>query len=56
MKCRQIGFMVMLLESSGALSKGDADIGRAKVSPHRIELSDYTPIWQKRRRLLVTPE
>lgn len=39
----------MLMSVSEALSTGDADIGKADVQPHHIELTDYTPIWQKPR-------
>jgi hypothetical protein len=39
----------MLSNSSEALSKSDSDIGSARVSPHHIELTDNTPIWQKHR-------
>ena len=27
-----------------AISRGEFDIGKVKVSPHRIELTDSTPI------------
>ena len=33
-----------------AISRGEFDIGKAKVSPHRIELTDSTPIWMKPRK------
>lgn len=39
----------MLHDVKGALSKSDADIGKAKVTPHHIELTNNTPIWQKAR-------
>jgi len=39
----------MLRSSTKALSKNDADIGRARVDPHVIELTDNTPIWLKSR-------
>ena len=39
----------MLLTTRGALSLNSADIGRAMVKPHHIELTDKTPIWQKHR-------
>ena len=39
----------MLLNSSQALSKGDDDIGCANVEPHRIEVTNETPIWQRPR-------
>ena len=39
----------MLLGMSQALSKGDHDIGCADVVPHKIELTNETPIWQKAR-------
>ena len=39
----------MLLGVVDALSTGDADIGLAAVVQHHIELTDYTPIWQKPR-------
>ena len=39
----------MLMSVNGALSTGDTDIGKAKVVPHKIELTNYTPIWQKPR-------
>lgn len=40
----------MLLELKLALSKGDNDIGKAAVEPHRIEVTQQTPIWQKPRQ------
>ena len=39
----------MLLRTKTALSKNETDIGKAKVTPHEIELTDNTPIWQKPR-------
>lgn len=39
----------MLLSVNRALSAGDTDIGEAQVTPHRIELHNHTPIWQKHR-------
>ena len=39
-----------LIRTKEALCKNEFDIGKAKVTPHRIELTDYTPIWQKPRR------
>ena len=39
-----------IFNTKNALSKGEFDIGKAKVTPHQIELTDYTPIWQKPRR------
>ena len=39
----------MLLKMKYALSKGDDDIGNADVEPHKIELTQHTPIWQKAR-------
>ena len=39
----------MLLRMKPALSKGDNDIGKATVQPHRIEVTQATPIWQKPR-------
>ena len=38
-----------LLRTNRALSKNESDIGKAIVTPHEIELTDYTPIWQKPR-------
>ena len=40
----------MIFNTRHALSKGEYDIGKANVTPHKIELTDYTPIWQKPRR------
>ena len=40
----------MIFNTKEALSTGEFDIGKAKVTPHSIELTDYTPIWQKPRR------
>ena len=40
----------MLVRTQNALSKDDNDIGLANVTPHCIELSNNTPIWQKPRR------
>ena len=37
----------ILIDVKEALSRSDTDIGIAKVIPHRIELTDNTPIWQK---------
>lgn len=39
----------MLMRNCEALSKGDNDIGKAMVEPHRIQLTSKTPIWQKPR-------
>ena len=39
----------LLLDYSQALSKGDADIGCANVEPHRIGVTNETPIWQRPR-------
>ena len=39
----------MLGKVTNSLSRGSDDIGKAKVTPHHIELTDYTPIWQKAR-------
>ena len=39
----------MLLKVNQALSTGDHDIGDARVEPHKIELNNSTPIWQKPR-------
>ena len=41
---------MMNFNTKNALSKGDFDIGKAKVTPRSIELTNYTPIWQKPRR------
>ena len=40
----------MLLKTKFALSSNDEDIGKAKVTPHKIVLTNNTPIWQKPRR------
>ena len=40
----------MLLRLRDALGMADDEVGRAKVTPHEIELMDYSPIWQKPRR------
>ena len=40
----------MLLKTQKALSKGETDIGMAQVTPHKIELTNSTPIWQRPRR------
>ena len=39
----------MLMNANNALSTGDADIGKARVPSHHIEITDCTPIWQKPR-------
>ena len=39
----------MLNITKSALSKSQHDIVRALVEPYRIELTEYTPIWQKPR-------
>ena len=41
----------MLMTVREALSTGDNDIGKAQITPHRIQLDNYTPIWQKPRQL-----
>ena len=40
----------MLMRSQLAFGINDLEIGKANVVPHRIELTDYTPIWQRPRR------
>ena len=40
----------ILLESQPVLAKHDFDIGKAKIEPHKIQLIDEQPIWQKYRR------
>lgn len=40
----------MLKDMQTVFSKGDIEVGNAKVSPHGIELTSYCPIWQKPRR------
>ena len=39
----------MLMDVRLALSTGDDDIGMAMVQPHKIEIEDKVPIWQKAR-------
>ena len=39
-----------LFQAKMAFGKDDFDIGKANVSPHVIELDNYTPIWSKARR------
>ena len=39
----------ILMDLRGALSENESDIGSARVEPHKIELTDSTPIWQKVR-------
>ena len=39
----------MLMEKQGSLSINNADIGQASVTPHHIDLTDDTPIWQNHR-------
>ena len=39
----------MLIDINGVLSRSDDDIGCAQVTPHKIRLSNDTPIWQKPR-------
>jgi hypothetical protein len=39
----------MLMESEVVLGKDDTDIGLASVTPHVIELTNNTPIWQRPR-------
>ena len=46
---REAVFQV-LWEHSVALSKGEFDVGHAKVAPHRIELTSEAPIWMKPRK------
>jgi len=38
-----------ILKFQEALSRDDSDIGRALVTPHVIELTNNTPIWQRAR-------
>ena len=40
----------VIKRTNEAIGKSEYDIGHANVSPHVIELTDYTPIWQKPRR------
>ena len=40
----------MLLETQGAISKHESDVGKAHVTPHTIELTNRPPIWQKPRK------
>ena len=40
----------MLLKTKSALAVNETDIGKAKVTPHKIVLTNNTPIWQKPRR------
>ena len=40
----------MLQELEAVFGKEEGGIGQAKVKPHAIELSNYTPIWQRPRR------
>lgn len=40
----------MLARTQVALSKNEVDIGRANVIPHRIELNDEAPVWQRPRK------
>lgn len=39
----------MLMQVNKSISKGDSDIGSACTEPHRIELTNDLPIWQKPR-------
>ena len=39
----------MLQKVQLALSHGNQDIGSAQVQPHKIEVTDQTPIWQRPR-------
>ena len=39
----------MLLAMGNVMSKNDDDIGEVNIKPHRIELDNYNPIWQKPR-------
>ena len=39
----------MLLNSRDALSVNNADIGQAVITPHHIDLTNNTPIWQTHR-------
>ena len=40
----------LLMASNSVLSVGDTDIGRVVGTPHRIVLTNHTPIWQKPRQ------
>jgi len=40
----------MLERTQNAFGKSESQIGRAKITPYEIELTDDTPIWQRLRR------
>lgn len=40
----------MLVNTQLAISKSEFDIGKAAVIPHKIQLSNNTPVWQRPRR------
>ena len=40
-----------MLKVKYALSRNELDIGKANATPHVIELTSQTPIWQRPRRL-----
>ena len=44
----------MLMKTKAALSENEMDIGMANVTPHKIILTDRTPIWQNPRRFAGT--
>ena len=39
----------MLMKMKNVLSEGDSDIGTANVEPHKIVMTQNTPVWQKPR-------
>ena len=40
----------LLMAGNSVFSVGYTDIGRVVGTPHRIVLTDHTPIWQKPRQ------
>lgn len=43
-------FVEMISNIREVFSEGKTEVGQAKVTPHRIELNNYSPIWQRPRR------
>ena len=49
-KAQREKFLAMLWNNVGAMSSSSEDIGRLNSTPHRIELHDDSPIYQRPRR------
>ena len=52
-KAQREKFLAMLWNNVGAMSSSSEDIGRLNSTPHRIELHDDSPIYQRPRRFVA---